>query len=128
MMRTDSSGNAARTILSRSTFGVSKGDAISNTIPTCFSGLVERGNVVRLGLVIAAMMRVFFAVLEQIAMQLLDVVFGERDLSPRLEEQLHRFGVTGDFLLVSRSRRFDLHIGEQPLYFTVGKFAAFHTS
>ena len=62
--------------------------------PDLFSGLVKRGNVVRLGLVIATMMRVSFAVLEQIAMQLLDVVFGERDLFPRLEEQLHRFGVT----------------------------------
>jgi hypothetical protein len=59
---------------------VSKGDAVSNTIPNLFSGLVERDNIVGLGLVIAAMMRVFFAVLEQVAMQLLDVVFGERDL------------------------------------------------
>lgn len=58
------------------------------------------------------MMRVFFAILEQIAMQLLDVVFGERDRFPGLEEQLHRFGVTGDFLLVSRRERFDLQMGE----------------
>jgi hypothetical protein len=74
------------------------------------------------------MMRVFFAVFKQIAMQLLDVVFGERDLSPGLEEQFHRFGVTGNFLLVSRCERFDLKIGEQPLHFAVGEFAAFNAS
>ena len=61
-------------------------------------------------------------------MQLLDVVFGERDLAPGLEEQLHRFGITGDFLLVSRCERFDLQIGEQSLHFAVGEFAAFNAS
>ena len=58
-------------------------------------------------------------------MQLLDVVFGERDLFPGPEEKLHRFGVPGDFLLVSRGERFDLQIEEQPLNFSVGEFAAF---
>jgi hypothetical protein len=86
------------------------------------------GNVVRLGLVIAAMMRFFLAVLEQIAMQLLDVIFSERDLFPGLENQLHRFGATGYFLLVSRCERFDLQVGEQPLHFAVGEFAAFNAS
>ena len=107
---------------------VSKGDAVSNTIPNLFSGLVERDKIVGLGLVIAAMMRVFFAVLEQIAMQLLDVVFRKRDLSPGLEEQLHRFGVTGDLLLVSRCKGFDLQMGQQPLHFPVGELAAFNAS
>ena len=51
--------------------GVSNGVAVSNTIPTCSSSLVERCNIVRLGLVIAAMMRVLFAVFEQIAMHCL---------------------------------------------------------
>ena len=71
------------------------------------------------------MMRVL-AVSEQVAMQLFDVVFGECDLAPGLEDQLHRFGIAGHFLLVSRCERFDLQIGEQPLHFAVGEFAAFN--
>lgn len=90
-----------------------------------FSGLVECRNIIRLGLVFAPMMRVLFAVSEQVAMQLLDVVFCERDLAPGLKDQLHGFGITGHFLLVPRCERFDIEIRKQSLNFTIREFAAF---
>src|SRR5579871_5803467 len=51
-----------------------------------FSCLVERCDVGGLRLVIAAMAGILFAVFEQVAMQLPDVVFGKCDVSPGLED------------------------------------------
>jgi hypothetical protein len=64
--------------------------------------------------------------LEQVAVQLLDVVFGECYLCPGSEDQLHSFSIAGDFLLVSGREGFDLQIEKQRLHFTVGQFVAFN--
>jgi hypothetical protein len=57
------------------------------------------------------MMRVFFAVFEQVATQLLYVAFRQSDLFPRLKIQLDGFGLTGHFLRVPRIEGFDFKIG-----------------
>ncbi len=65
------------------------------------SSLVKGRDAVGLGPVFAAMMRILFAVFEQVAVHLLDMVFRQRDLFPRLEYQLHGFGVASHFLVIS---------------------------
>ena len=67
---------------------------------------------------------VLLAVDEQVAVQLLDVVFGDRDLFPRPEHELHRFGVAGDLLLVAGGEGLDVEVGEQAFDLAVGELAA----
>ena len=63
--------------------------------------LVERFNVVRYLLVLSTMTLVPRRVFQQDAMQLLDVIFGKRDVGPALEDQFHAHGVARDLLLVA---------------------------
>ena len=86
--------------------------------------LVEGDDVVGAGLVAAAVPLVLLAVDEQVAVQLLDVVFGDRDVFPRPEHKLHRLGIAGDLLLVAGGEGFDLEVGEQPFDLAVGELAA----
>ena len=70
------------------------------------------------------MPRVLFAVDQQVAVQLLDVVLGERDVLPGREHQVHHLGVARHFLLVAGGEGLDLQVRQQALDFTVGQFAA----
>lgn len=72
--------------------------------------LIEGGDAIGGGLVLVAMVGVFLAVGEEVAVELLDVVFGEREVGPGLEDQLHPFGVTGDLLLIARFEGFNLEM------------------
>ena len=53
---------------------------------------------------------VLLAVDQQVAVQLLDVILGERNVPPRREHQLHDLGVAGDLLLVARGKALDLQV------------------
>ncbi len=55
-------------------------------------------------------------VLQQVAVQLLDMVFGERNVLPVRKDSIHRLGVTGNFLFVPRSEVLHIKTGEQRLY------------
>ena len=65
--------------------------------------VIKGADMVRGCLVTATVALVFCAVGEQVAVQLPDMVFGERDVLPVLENGFHRVGVTGHFLLVART-------------------------
>ena len=67
---------------------------------------------------------VLFAVAQKIAVELLDVVFRDRNLRPRMKDGFHDLGVSSDLLLVAGGKGFDLQIGEQALHVAVGEFAA----
>ena len=86
--------------------------------------LVEGGDAVRVGLVVAAMPGVLLAVAQQDLVQLLDVVLGERDVLPGREHQVHQLGVAGHFLLVAGGEGLDLQVRQQVLHFPVGQLAA----
>ena len=55
--------------------------------------------------VFAAVAVVLLAKLEQVAVKLLDVVFGDGNLLPCMESCLHDGGLAGDFLLVTGGKR-----------------------
>ena len=78
-----------------------------------FSVFVERGDAVRRCLVTAAMPGVFLAVDEQVTVNLLDVVFGDGNVLPRVENRLHRLGIARDLLFVAGGEGFDIQIGKQ---------------
>ena len=63
--------------------------------------LVEGHDAVGGGLVVAAMPGVLLAVDQQVAVQLPDVILGERMSCHEREHQLHDLGVAGDLLLVA---------------------------
>src|SRR5579872_2845410 len=88
------------------------------------AALVEGDDVVGAGFVAATMPLILLAMDEQVAVQLLDVVFGDRDVFPRPEYKVHRFGVAGDLLLFAGSEGPDFDIGEKALDLTVGELAA----
>jgi hypothetical protein len=56
--------------------------------------------------------------------ELLDVVFVERNFLPRTKHQVHKLGVTGNFLLVTRLEGLNRQIGEQTLHLPIGQFTA----
>lgn len=51
--------------------------------------------------------------IQQVAVKLLDVIFGEVNRVCVRKDCFHDFRVTGDFLLVAACKGFDLKIGEQ---------------
>lgn len=69
------------------------------------------------------MVRVFVAVLEQIAVQLLDMIFVERDMLPGREEQFHHFCIARDFLFVAGGEFFDLDVREQGIHLGIAQLA-----
>lgn len=77
-----------------------------------------------LGFICAAMAFVFRRVLQQIAVQLLDMVFGQRDVCPMREDGFHDFGVAGDFLFVARCKFLRLETCEQTLDLLVAQLRA----
>lgn len=58
-------------------------------------------------------------------MQLLDLIFVERNVLPGLEHEIHQLGVAGHLLLVTCLERMDSQIREQLLDFAVRELAAF---
>ena len=90
------------------------------------SRLVKGRDAVGLGPVFAAMMRILFAVFEQVAVHLLDMVFRQCNFFPRLENQLHGFGVASHFLVISCMEGLDFKAGQQLFDLSVGEFAAFN--
>ena len=63
---------------------------------------VISNDVVRQLLVLAAVVLVLGAEFQHLRVELLDVVFRERQVFPRAEDHVHRLGVAGDLLLVAR--------------------------
>jgi hypothetical protein len=63
---------------------------------------------------------VLVAEAQQVAVELLDVVLGDRGLRPRREDGLHELRIADDFLLVTRGEGLDLQIREQLLDLAVG--------
>ena len=63
--------------------------------------LIKSDNIVRMSFVLPPVMSVLLAVTHQDLVQLLDVIFVERNVLPRAEHQIHQLGVTGDFLLIA---------------------------
>src|ERR1039458_4353760 len=85
---------------------------------------IEGPNIVAQGLVFAAMPLVFVATAQKIAMELLDMVFRDRNLGPVMKDGLHHFGITGNFLLVAAGKSSDLQIGQQALDLAIRELAA----
>src|SRR5215469_14314141 len=83
--------------------------------------------MVRHFLVVTAMFLILAAVFEKNAVELLDVVFGDRYGFETLENHVHRVGVACDLLLIAASKRFSLHSGEQLLDFPIAEFCSFDT-
>ena len=83
--------------------------------------VIERRDIIGELLVLAPVAVIFQAVLEQVAVKLLDVVFGKRYILPRMEDCFHDGGVAGDLLLVAAGKGLDLQIGKKALNFAVGK-------
>ena len=76
-------------------------------------------------LILATMILILGAVLEEHAVQLLDVIFDGRDSFIAIEDHIHHVGIASHFLLVAAGQRFGLHPGEQFLYFPVTELGAF---
>lgn len=85
---------------------------------------IEGGDAVRVGLVRPPVAHILFAVAQQDLVQLLDVVFVERNVLPRTEHQIHQLGVTGHFLFVAVVERLNGQVGEQTLHLPVSQLAA----
>ena len=71
---------------------------------------IERLDIVRCLFVLASMMFISLRELQQNAVKLLDVVFVEWNVVPRIEHHLRRFCVPGNLLLISRSKRSQIEI------------------
>ena len=91
--------------------GVSKGVAVWKTTPICTPFSSKAATLLGVGFVMAAMPGILFAISEQVPMQLLDVVFGERDVLPGRKHLLHQLRVSGDLLLVAGSESLDFKLG-----------------
>ncbi len=88
------------------------------------AALIERGDVVGSGLVAAAVPVVLLAVAQQIAMQLKDVVLGDRDVVMGFEHALHDLGIARDLLLIACGKGPDRQIGQQALDLAIGELRA----
>ncbi len=77
--------------------------------------------MVRDGLVVPAVVLIAGRSGEEDLVELLDVVLGERELAPHLEDELHGVGVAPDLLLVSASEGADRESGQDSLHFIVGQ-------
>ena len=61
-------------------------------------------------------------------MQLSDMIFGQTYFFPRLKNQIHRFSVTSDFLLVASLEALVFQVGSKRLDLRVGELGAFNGS
>ena len=88
------------------------------------AGIVKGCDTVRQRLVFAAMPVVLFAVAQKIAVELLDVVFRDRNLRPRMKDGFHDLGVSRNFLLVPCGEFLDFETSEHLLNLSVGQLAS----
>ena len=58
-------------------------------------------------------------------MKLPDVVLGDLDVRPGMEDCVHDFGIASYFLLVAGGKRLDFEITQQALNITIRQFASF---
>lgn len=93
-----------------------------------FAVLIKGGDVVGKRLVFAAMPLVLLAVAQKVAVQLFDVILGDGDVLPGMEDCLRDLGIAGNLLFVAGVEPFDFQIGKQSLYLAVGEFASFDPS
>ena len=68
---------------------------------------------------------VLVAVSEKVAMKLPDMVLGDLDVRPGMEEGVHDFGIASYFLLVAGGERLDFEIAQQTFNVTIRQFASF---
>src|ERR1035437_2022367 len=94
--------------------------------PYLVACLVKCSNAIGLGLVLATVVCILFALAEEVAVQLLDMILRKSDFLPRLEDELHRLGVSSHFLLIPCFEGLDFKVGQQPFNFAVGKLASFN--
>ena len=80
---------------------------------------IERADMVGVGFIAAAMPRILAAVRQQVAVQLLDVIFGRCNLIERCEDSFHHFGISRHFLFVAGGEVLNFDIGQQPLNIAV---------
>jgi hypothetical protein len=73
------------------------------------------------------MILILGAVFQEHAVQLLDVIFSQRDGVMAIEDHFHRIGIACDFLLVATGERLGFHPGEQLLHFRIIELGAFNT-
>src|SRR5215469_4146915 len=83
--------------------------------------------MVRHFFVVSAMLLILAAVFEKNAVELLDVVFGDRYGLETLENHVHRIGIAGDLLLIAARERSSLHAREQLFYLPIAELCAFDT-
>ena len=68
---------------------------------------------------------VLVGVFEQNAVKLMDMVFGQRDVGERFEDQFHHVGVAGNFLFVAGPKGLRSGARKKPLDYLVGQCDAF---
>jgi hypothetical protein len=88
---------------------------------------VERFDVVGQFLVITAVTLVTLRKLQQHSVQLLDMIFGERNVRPRIEDHFRCLCIARNFLFISRCKRTQIEIREQGVDFRIGQFRAFNS-
>jgi hypothetical protein len=61
-------------------------------------------------------------------MQLLDVIFIQRNVPPGIEDELRGLGISGDLLFVSRLERSQVQVRKQQIHFAIGESRALDSS
>ena len=77
--------------------------------------------MVRVGLVFAAVARVLVAELQQFRVELLQMVFVQREIGPAFKNPLHHPGVARHLLLVAGGERCLVQAGQQPFHLVIGQ-------
>ena len=85
---------------------------------------IEGRDAVGRGLVVAPVPLVLVAVAQEVAVQLLDVVLGDRDVGRGREDRLHDLCVAGNLLLVAGAEGLDVQVRQQPLHLPIRQLAA----
>jgi len=83
-----------------------------NYSPLHDSCFIKRTNIIGQALILSSMTLVLGTVAEKVAVQLLQMIFCDRDVGKGTEDGLHDFGVSGDFLFIASVEFLDLQLGE----------------
>lgn len=76
--------------------------------PDHLPSFIECADIIGCCLVLAPMTLILLTVAQQVAMQLPDMVLGNRNVCPGLKNGFHDLGIARDLLLVSAGERLDL--------------------